>query len=159
MAGWFCLYVQYDSLRAAGFQLRVHRQFADLRVVGDQLLDEWPSNDGKLPFVGKYSINLWDKNVLELDGPSEEFPWTERIGGVIGIRRGKTGIVRLQFKTILRHEYCVEFMPKGAVPVSFDRPFGEGMLHYNVTGYVRLDESAYLTWYSLSTSGLFPAEE
>lgn len=160
VAGWFCLYVQYDSLRAAGFRLRIHRRFAELRVVGDQLLDKWPSTDGKLPVVGEYRIDSWDNNRLRPHGrPSEEFPWTERIGGIIGIRRGETGIVRLQFEAILRHEYCVEFMPKGASPVSFDHPFAGGTLHHSLTGYVRLDASAYLTWYSQSSSGLFPSEE
>jgi hypothetical protein len=148
VAGWFGLFVGYDSLSEWGFQLRLWRQLPQFEDAANELAENWPHEDGVHPLLGAYKVDHERPNVLFVTSAYQGHPFHEEVGTFI--RRTKNGNIRFELASSTEMR-MLEFYPRGGQPESFAGDIGGRTCEYRLIRVRRLRESVYLTTYSYPT--------
>ncbi len=153
---WLSFFLRYGELEWRGFTFRLARRVPELKVLFEQLRDQWPRADGALPAVGSYRLISKlpnEPDALLLTDTRPPFPIAEPLGPFM--QRRSSGVIEIDLRTIVSNirngtwtGYCViELHPTQSEPADFRQAFEHATNQCTLQGSERLGDSVYLAWY------------
>jgi hypothetical protein len=165
VAAWLSFFAWFDELQWRGFKFRLSQRIPELTAFFGQLRDHWPTEDGTLPGLGRYSIDKNERDTLV--GPWHDCAFPEALGRFI--RRDSSGAVRTRIVVFdLRRarefdgEWMLEYFPTGLQPADYSEvriiatcpPDLRARFDYQLQGSEKLGDGLYLAWYTTTQTEL-----
>jgi hypothetical protein len=136
----------------AGFLLRTWCQRSRLQKLAEELRDDWPNRDGRLPIVGKYQCDPSCPDVLILE-VNDLCPLREQFGPLL--RRRPDGSFCIDIVT--RLSWKLDLLREGGLPESFDDGFPSGLgeidafgIHNRLERTIQLGRTTFVSKYTPS---------
>jgi hypothetical protein len=143
VAGWLCLFTQFDRFRDYSIVWRIKKQIPELKSLAQRLNADWPVETVDIPPYGTFQGDEEHPHLL-MTPDYEPPPFTEKLGHFV-YRQGDT--ILFEFRPDYDSPFYVEFHQVATAPESFTEEFPEFINRYELDSFEVVDDGIYLSRY------------